>query len=45
VITHPAFAKVLEMAKKDECQPIFLDVGSFGTLNDTLAAPLNYSHL
>ncbi|PLW32272.1 hypothetical protein PCANC_19001 [Puccinia coronata f. sp. avenae] len=33
VITHPAFAKVLEMAKKDECQPIFLDVGSFAGID------------
>ncbi|KAA1073646.1 hypothetical protein PGT21_019962 [Puccinia graminis f. sp. tritici] len=33
VITHPAYAEVLELSKKDDCQPIFLDVGSFAGID------------
>jgi len=33
VITHPAYAAVLELSKKDESQPIFLDVGSFAGID------------
>lgn len=34
VITHPAYPSVLEMSQRDDnCQPIFLDVGSFAGID------------
>ncbi|OAV92109.1 hypothetical protein, variant [Puccinia triticina 1-1 BBBD Race 1] len=33
VITHPAYAEVLELSKNEDCQPIFLDVGSFAGID------------
>ncbi|KAH9443202.1 hypothetical protein MJO28_014656 [Puccinia striiformis f. sp. tritici] len=33
VITHPAYAEVLELSKNEDCRPIFLDVGSFAGID------------